>query len=312
MNNPQIPSSTEEALDWLMPVLEQRGFLTTVDRPALVKAWAAICYLFPGLNPDSYEPSDPGKVEGRETDYTNEVEVKVGLRESRLISPVYAQSGWPTVLAPIVSFVQRHLNDSELYNVAAQRAGMATDDDDDSIPDANTEHCAQRPFTIKELLLEIATELRQLHGHVSHSSVKFKGEKCPGGCPSLTYAAQLEKLVQCIEGSTEARIAVKNIESIMFPEPPSQEAVQLAAMFAELLEKEIGHENMCLVALRNANEDADPASCASHDFCDANEVMQKACELTGISDEFWSEAWDLAKQEEFDVEDIKKHLEQKS
>ncbi len=93
----------------------------------------------------------------------------------------------------------------------------------------------------------------------------------------------------------------------------------LAEEFAHELLSEIGKKNMCEVIRKNHQADYE-GCCASHDFCDANMVMNEAfVEIYGrepifeeinhapldLNDNYnqdssiWNEAWDTAKLHEF-------------
>ena len=98
---------------------------------------------------------------------------------------------------------------------------------------------------------------------------------------------------------------------------------QLANEFSRLLAEEIGPEDLNFgvrVLNRLDPRYANTNACASHDFCDANEVMSEAFKnltgvepdrtnpaldgkyMPGMSDEvgkLWTEAWALAKKNEF-------------
>ena len=82
---------------------------------------------------------------------------------------------------------------------------------------------------------------------------------------------------------------------------------QLAKKFSQLLCDEIGKFKVCRVNKRNYNakiRNSKTKVCHSHDFCDANEVMLKACrELDiGVNHEdygFQDKAWTLAKENQF-------------
>lgn len=87
-----------------------------------------------------------------------------------------------------------------------------------------------------------------------------------------------------------------------------EEAVKaLAVGFAKGLRRTIGHE-VADVVRRNAAE-TDPGVCHSHDFCDANVVMDRAYKrVLGDSylnfgpkeQDLWDAAWDKAKAAGFD------------
>jgi hypothetical protein len=80
---------------------------------------------------------------------------------------------------------------------------------------------------------------------------------------------------------------------------------KLAKKFSQLLIDEIGRFKVCRVNKRNSRE-TNKHICHSHDFCDANQVMIDAsglsnAELDNIENlwEHFSEAWSLAKQNQF-------------
>ena len=77
---------------------------------------------------------------------------------------------------------------------------------------------------------------------------------------------------------------------------------KLARAFASELESEIGAANIKTVTRRNATPDY-AGACASHDFCDANMTMERAC-LAAFGDgeldvATWNAAWDFAKRYNF-------------
>jgi hypothetical protein len=80
---------------------------------------------------------------------------------------------------------------------------------------------------------------------------------------------------------------------------------ELAKKFSKLLCDEIGKFKVCRVNKRNSKE-TNSQICHSHDFCDANQVMIDAAELSEAElndiDNLWEhfgEAWTLAKQNQF-------------
>lgn len=88
-------------------------------------------------------------------------------------------------------------------------------------------------------------------------------------------------------------------------ELPSAES--LAIKFAELLKKEVGLINFAMLKFKNWSE-IEPSVCHSHDYCDANMVMDAAFQSFGIDPlpdieagmsqevvDRWNEAWDFAK-----------------
>lgn len=92
----------------------------------------------------------------------------------------------------------------------------------------------------------------------------------------------------------------------------------IADKFSELLLAEIGADNLRLVNKRNTTQEY-AGACASHDFCDANIVMDEAFRtVKGItidenSDEYfevmqedanmvlWEKAWNKAKEKGFNL-----------
>lgn len=87
-----------------------------------------------------------------------------------------------------------------------------------------------------------------------------------------------------------------------------QLAEQLARVFSALLLYELDDQTMEQVIERNRAMDNDPRVCHSHDFCDANMVMDTAFKaVTGKEYEFGNDAdtdltnnaWDTAKANNF-------------
>ncbi len=92
----------------------------------------------------------------------------------------------------------------------------------------------------------------------------------------------------------------------------------LAKEFCRILSETLSAEQVAQVLMRNA-EEANPSICHSHDFCDANMVMQAALDSFGVdpmssgedgkamSDEIavlWADAWDMAKGAGFNASDV--------
>lgn len=92
----------------------------------------------------------------------------------------------------------------------------------------------------------------------------------------------------------------------------------LAKEFCRILSETLSAEQVAQVLMRNA-EEANPSICHSHDFCDANMVMQAAFDSFGVdpmssgedgkamSDEIavlWADAWDMAKGAGFNASDV--------
>lgn len=90
--------------------------------------------------------------------------------------------------------------------------------------------------------------------------------------------------------------------------------VQIAAqMFCAVLREELGDDTVDTIANLNAIQ-ADAGVCHSHDFCDANMVMDEALRRAGHNMEWdpevgmpqetvdvWNAAWTLAKSVGFDA-----------
>jgi len=87
--------------------------------------------------------------------------------------------------------------------------------------------------------------------------------------------------------------------------------IRIAKSFSHLLLEEIGRGNLLTVIKKNFAE-ISPLVCHSHDFCDANMIMDQAFNADGIdplgaddgcmTDEIvaiWNAAWDMAKAEKF-------------
>lgn len=90
---------------------------------------------------------------------------------------------------------------------------------------------------------------------------------------------------------------------------PTPEAV--AAEFVKVLREQLPPEDFTAVRFINRDEYPDLDVCASHDFCDANMVMDQACRNLGLSDlmddeeslqndellNLWNKAWEIAKRD---------------
>ncbi|MDQ6960647.1 MAG: hypothetical protein Q9M27_06400 [Mariprofundaceae bacterium] len=83
---------------------------------------------------------------------------------------------------------------------------------------------------------------------------------------------------------------------------------QISKAFSDLLTEEIGLMNMDSVIIENSEPDADPATCASHSYCDSNMVMLAAYEsiMGTVADfqedavvDYWNAAWSMAKKNDF-------------
>lgn len=116
-----IPSNEQQALQWLLPTLDQP--VQQLQPDAFKQAWAAVFYLYGGLHPD--DATDHGDQLITAHDGPEEHRAL----DERLVVPRYVQSGWPVVLAPLADEAwRRHelaqLTDDELYCSKAQQAGF--------------------------------------------------------------------------------------------------------------------------------------------------------------------------------------------
>lgn len=84
--------------------------------------------------------------------------------------------------------------------------------------------------------------------------------------------------------------------------------IALASTFARLLAEALGTKTMREVVRRNAARN--DTTCASHDFCDANEVMAEAFSKTvgreidlesDADTSLWNAAWDIAVATKFAI-----------
>lgn len=89
-------------------------------------------------------------------------------------------------------------------------------------------------------------------------------------------------------------------------------ARDIAVAFSELITDTLTTSELSMVIARNAEESI-PEVCHSHDFCDANVVMEKAFKRHRLEMDptneplatLWSQAWNLAKKADFTVERLK-------
>jgi len=87
------------------------------------------------------------------------------------------------------------------------------------------------------------------------------------------------------------------------------QAKSIAAAFSRILRDTLTKDEMDEVIERNRSL-INTSSCASHDFCDANELMAEAFTEIGIdfdidNDEqrlLWNAAWDIALRSDFATE----------
>ena len=120
-----LPKNHDQALEWLMVLVKAADTATLKEVPTedFKKGWYSIGFLYPGLNPDSA------------TDHGTEVSIEAGDdldipgMDQRLKNPFYVESGWPVVLAPVVTEAWRlyeagELQDDEFYCTEAVIAGM--------------------------------------------------------------------------------------------------------------------------------------------------------------------------------------------
>jgi hypothetical protein len=84
------------------------------------------------------------------------------------------------------------------------------------------------------------------------------------------------------------------------------EVAAVAKQFCRLLLKKIGPKGVSESVRLNRAEES-PSVCHTHDFCDANMVMDaamRACKADADDTDLWNSAWSMAKAAEFDPEDI--------
>ena len=84
---------------------------------------------------------------------------------------------------------------------------------------------------------------------------------------------------------------------------------QLAKEFSALLRSYLTREQITEAIRRNLTPEYDGGACASHDFCDANEVMHESfLKLSDLSEmdlqddsqiALWNKAWRIAKRSDF-------------
>jgi len=123
--NVQLPQNEDQALEWLLPLIHAADSKTLrkVNEDEFKHGWFSICFLYPRLHPVS--ALDHGKQISHEA--INHAETRKF--EPRLLSPLYAGSGWPVALAPVAKDAwRRHeakeLKDDELYCSNAVMAGF--------------------------------------------------------------------------------------------------------------------------------------------------------------------------------------------
>lgn len=127
-----LPSNPREAVEWLLPLIRAADGkkLRTVPPATFKRGWFSIGFLFHGLHPDS------ALEHGREIQYIEE-NVPEFCSDSRLLSPIYAQSGWPVVLEPVAReawrrYESNELTDAEFYCGEAALAGLCCNEKSDS------------------------------------------------------------------------------------------------------------------------------------------------------------------------------------
>jgi DNA (cytosine-5)-methyltransferase 1 len=118
-----IPRDEEEALQWLLPLLDlDTRALRRVTNEDFNRGWAAISFLYPGLHPD-------GALERGNVSHVIDEYPPLSHADPRLLKPYYEVSGWPVVLVPVAEeawrrFENGDFEDNEFYRCDAQRAGM--------------------------------------------------------------------------------------------------------------------------------------------------------------------------------------------
>lgn len=123
VNAINIPSSEEEALNWLIPLLDQESsFLHNLPKEEFLKGWNSIFFLYAGLHPD-------GALERGEIAYDAKEYPPISSIEPKLVNPYYMESGWPVILVPMAEEVFRRkelgdITEDDVYCCEAQLAGM--------------------------------------------------------------------------------------------------------------------------------------------------------------------------------------------
>lgn len=119
-----LPTSDQEALEWLTPVLDFGSKqLQEMQLPQFKKAWYSVAFLYSGLHPDAALEHGNAIVDQHEQICFTE-----GIDE-RLRGPYYEGSGWPVILESLANEAWRRyeaglLEDHEFYCADAQRSGM--------------------------------------------------------------------------------------------------------------------------------------------------------------------------------------------
>lgn len=121
----KIPISEVEAAKSVVWLLDRESELQSVPDDEIKEVWAAISFLYPGLNPDGIpDHGEPLAVLGNRINMSS-----MEIIDERLLNPYDVISGWPLHLLATAHEVQRRymadrLTDEEYYPSAAQRAGM--------------------------------------------------------------------------------------------------------------------------------------------------------------------------------------------
>ena len=122
---PYLPTSRQQALEWLVPMLGLgRHALRKLLPDVFNRAWYAQAFLYPGLHPDS--AISHGETVSRRPD---DEYFSYNLADPRLVTPCYERSGWPVALELFLKEGRRRLQAGELkkgqfYCAEAQVAGM--------------------------------------------------------------------------------------------------------------------------------------------------------------------------------------------
>ena len=120
-----LPKDDKQAFEWLMSLIKAADGkrLRKVPTDEFKRGWFSVGFLYPGLHPD-------GALDhGRQVSNDAVIHAKARNVEPRLVTPFYAESGWPVVLTPVAKEARRRYEADELmgdefYCSEAVVAGM--------------------------------------------------------------------------------------------------------------------------------------------------------------------------------------------
>jgi DNA (cytosine-5)-methyltransferase 1 len=119
-----LPQDERQAVEWLLPLIAaaEKNALEAVPDAVFKRGWFSIAFIHNRLHPDSALESDGRKIQDC-TDFS-----LIRRLPPELVTPVFAQTGWPVKLAPIAieaarRFLNGKLRASEFYCSKAFAAG---------------------------------------------------------------------------------------------------------------------------------------------------------------------------------------------